>query len=183
MQREEKPVMATGLERIAAKARSEPKLRFTSLAHHITGERVWESLQRIPNNSAPGVDGQTVAEAKDDFAAWIEPMLEAMHRQAATLNVHSRYLHEGVLDYAERLTGLHAEPLSSVVFTCSGTEASEVALLMARAATGGRGIIGTDAGYHGNSAEVRKLTAAGPVNPEFRAIPFPQRYRPLLHRQ
>ncbi len=81
MQREETPVMATGLERIAAKARSEPKLRFTSLAHHITGERVWESLCQIPNNSAPGVDGRTVAEAKEDFNAWIEPMLQAVHRQ------------------------------------------------------------------------------------------------------
>lgn len=81
MQSEEKPVMATGLERIAAKARCEPKLRLTSLAHHITGERVWKNLQQIPNHSAPGVDGQTVAEAKEDFAVWIEPMLEAVHRQ------------------------------------------------------------------------------------------------------
>ena len=81
MQREEKPVMTTGLERIAAKARSEPKLRFTSLAHHITGERVWENLCQIPNNSAPGIDGQTVSEAKEDFAAWVEPMLEAVHRK------------------------------------------------------------------------------------------------------
>ena len=81
MQSEEKPVMATGLERIAAKAREEPKLRFTSLAHHITGERVWANLQKIPNHSAPGVDGQTVTEAKEDFAVWIEPMLEAVHRQ------------------------------------------------------------------------------------------------------
>ncbi|MET0006176.1 MAG: hypothetical protein ABW087_21475, partial [Candidatus Thiodiazotropha sp.] len=81
MQREEKPVMATGLERIAAKARSDPKLRFTSLAHHITQDRVWESLYQIPNNSAPGCDGQTVPEAKEDFDVWIEPMLESMHRQ------------------------------------------------------------------------------------------------------
>jgi group II intron reverse transcriptase/maturase len=81
MQSEEKPVMATGLERIAAKARSEPKLQFTSLAHHITEDRVWENLCKIPNDSAPGVDGQRVAEAKEDFAAWIGPMLEAVHRQ------------------------------------------------------------------------------------------------------
>ena len=81
MQSEEKPVMATGLERIAAKARSEPKLQFTSLAHHITEERVWENLCKIPNDSAPGVDGQRVAEAKEDFAAWIGPMLEAVHRR------------------------------------------------------------------------------------------------------
>src|SRR5207245_5871132 len=66
MQREETPTMATGLERIAAKARCEPKLRFTSLAHHITKERVWESLCQIPTDSAPGVDGQTVPEAKED---------------------------------------------------------------------------------------------------------------------
>jgi len=81
MQREEKPVMETGLERIAAKARREPRLRFTSLAHHITRQRVWESLCHIPANSAPGVDGQTVSEAKAEFEAWIDPMLECVHRK------------------------------------------------------------------------------------------------------
>src|SRR6476660_5731920 len=69
MQREDKPTMETGLERIAAKARSEPKLRFTSLAHHITRERVWTNLCQIPKRSAPGVDGQTVTDAKETFTA------------------------------------------------------------------------------------------------------------------
>jgi RNA-directed DNA polymerase len=81
MQREEPPAMATGLERIAAKARCEPKLRFTSLAHHITRERVWENLCQIPTDSAPGVDGQTVPEAKESFGDWIEAMLQSVHRQ------------------------------------------------------------------------------------------------------
>ena len=81
MQREESPAMATGLERIAAKARSEPKLRFTSLAHHITKGRVWENLCQIRTSSAPGVDGQTVPEAKESFGEWIEPMLQSIHRQ------------------------------------------------------------------------------------------------------
>ena len=81
MQREEPPAMTTGLERIAAKARGEPKLRFTSLAHHITQERVWENLCQIPTDSAPGVDGQTVAEAKENFGGWIEVMLQSVHRQ------------------------------------------------------------------------------------------------------
>src|SRR5216683_287948 len=81
MQREDKPTMETGLERIAAKARSEPKLRFTSLAHHITRERVWENLCEIRTDSAPGVDGQTVPEAKESFGVWIEPMLQSVHRQ------------------------------------------------------------------------------------------------------
>ena len=81
MQREGSPAMATGLERIAAKARCEPKLRFTSLAHHLTKERVWENLCEIRTNSAPGVDRQTVAEAKESFGDWIEEMLQSVHRQ------------------------------------------------------------------------------------------------------
>ena len=110
----------------------------------------------------------------------------AMQRQAALLNVHSRYLHDGILDYAERLAGLHAPALTTTVFSCTGTEANEVALMMARAATSGRGIITTDAAYHGNSAEVRKLSRLGdraarelPLDPEVRSIPVPQRYRPV----
>lgn len=107
-------------------------------------------------------------------------VVDAMRRQTETLNVHSRYLHEGVLDYAERLTALHADPITTVVFTCSGTEANEVAIQMARAATGGRGLICTDAAYHGNSTEVRKLTRLHrQESPEFRSIPVPQRYRPI----
>ena len=81
MQREDQPAMATGLEQIAAKARREPKLRFTSLAHHITQDRVWRNLQQIPKRSAPGVDGQGVTEAKKSFGVWIEPMLQAIHRK------------------------------------------------------------------------------------------------------
>ena len=107
-------------------------------------------------------------------------VVEAMQRQTETLNVHSRYLHEGILDYAEHLTSVHADHLTTAVFTCSGTEANEVAVLMARAATGGRGLIYTQAAYHGNSTEVRKLSRLrGDNEPEFRSIPVPQRYRPV----
>jgi len=81
MQREDQPVMTTGLEQIAVKARCEPKLRFTSLAHHITKERVWENLNQIPAKSAAGVDGQTVTEAKEGFEEWIAAMLQSVHRE------------------------------------------------------------------------------------------------------
>jgi 4-aminobutyrate aminotransferase-like enzyme len=106
-------------------------------------------------------------------------VVAAMKNQMATLNVHSRYLHEGILDFAERLLGLHHEKIEQLVFACSGTEASEIALLMARHATGSRGIICTDATYHGNSTEVRKMSARPVSDPNFRSIPFPQTYRPL----
>src|SRR6188508_3258654 len=64
-------------------------------------------------------------------------VVEAMHRQQATLNVHSRYLHEGIIVFAERLLALHHAPkdgpkIENIVFSCSGTEANEVALRMAR---------------------------------------------------
>src|SRR6266852_568138 len=59
IQREEMLTMETELEQIAAKARCEPRLRFTSLAHHISRDRVLKNLSRIPSRSAPGVDGQT----------------------------------------------------------------------------------------------------------------------------
>ena len=73
--------METELERIAAKARSEPTLRFTSLAHHITPDRVCRNLMRIPSRSAVGIDGQTAQAAKDSFNEWIGPMLQSVHRQ------------------------------------------------------------------------------------------------------
>ena len=81
MQRVEQPIMTTGLERIAAKAREDRKLKFTSLAHHVTEELIWESVCHIPTNSAPGCDEQTVTEAKESFKQWAPEMLRAIHQQ------------------------------------------------------------------------------------------------------
>jgi group II intron reverse transcriptase/maturase len=79
--REDQLTMETKLEQIAVKARREPNLRFTSLAHHITRDRVLENLSKIPKRSAAGVDGQTVEAAKESFEDWIGPMLQSIHRQ------------------------------------------------------------------------------------------------------
>ena len=81
IQREDQLTMETKLEQIAVKARREPNLRFTSLAHHITRDRVLKNLSKIPKRSAAGVDGQTVEAAKQSFEGWIEPMLQSIHRQ------------------------------------------------------------------------------------------------------
>ena len=81
MQREDQLTMETKLEQIAVKARRAPNLRFTSLAHHITRDRVLENLSKIPKRSAAGVDGQTVEAAKESFEGWIEPVLQSIHRQ------------------------------------------------------------------------------------------------------
>ncbi|MGB1734026.1 MAG: aminotransferase class III-fold pyridoxal phosphate-dependent enzyme, partial [Acidimicrobiales bacterium] len=81
-----------------------------------------------------------------------------LSEQAAKLNVHSRYLHEGVVDYVERLVALHHDGIESAILGCSGTEATEMALTLARTVTGKRGIICTDATYHGNSSLVGRLS-------------------------
>ncbi|MCH8141897.1 MAG: aminotransferase class III-fold pyridoxal phosphate-dependent enzyme [Proteobacteria bacterium] len=104
-------------------------------------------------------------------------VVEAVSNQLATLNVHSRYLHEGILEYAERLAGKHHDGIQSVVFSCTGTEANEVAMMMAREATGGQGIICTDAAYHGNSTEVSRLSRCKADTGNVRSIPFPETFR------
>jgi 4-aminobutyrate aminotransferase-like enzyme len=106
----------------------------------------------------------------------------AMAQQQATLNVHNRYLHEGIVNFAERLSALHHPAIESVVFSCSGTEANEVALRMAREYTGARGIVCTDAAYHGSSGLVDTLTGVGTkhhAGSEVRGFPFPDLYRPF----
>jgi 4-aminobutyrate aminotransferase-like enzyme len=109
-------------------------------------------------------------------------VVQAMAEQQATINVHSRYLHEGIVTFAERLAGLNHDGIESVVFSCSGTEANEVAIQMTRIVTGNRGLICTDATYHGNSELVGSLSYLGSAPREtgdIRAFPFPERYRPL----
>ena len=104
-------------------------------------------------------------------------VVEAVSTQLATLNVHNRYLHEGILDYGERLIGKHHDGIESVVFSCTGTEANEVAMMMARVATGSEGIICTDAAYHGNSTEVDRLSDCKADVGNVRSMPFPETFR------
>src|SRR5215467_14281053 len=58
--------------------RAKPSFHVFGTSHH---ERLWENPCDIPANSAPGVDRQTVAEAKENFGGWIEEMLQSVHRQ------------------------------------------------------------------------------------------------------
>ena len=110
-------------------------------------------------------------------------VVEALYRQSQTLNVHNRYLHELVLEYAERLTGLHDDPLSMAFIVCTGSEANEIALRMARQATGKQGIICTNCAYHGNTTAVDELATYfhGGISPSpnVKSVPFPESYRPL----
>jgi 4-aminobutyrate aminotransferase-like enzyme len=108
---------------------------------------------------------------------------EAIARQAATLNVHTRYLTEGVIDYAERLLATHGGPapggwrLDRAMFTCTGSEANDLALRIARHHCGGTGVIVTANAYHGVTAAVAEASPSlgpnVPAGPHVRVVPAP----------
>jgi 4-aminobutyrate aminotransferase-like enzyme len=78
-------------------------------------------------------------------------VVAALSRQAATLNTHTRYLHDNVVRYAERLTATMPEPLRVCYFVCTGTEAIDLAIRIARSSAKKEGVIVSDDSYHGNS--------------------------------
>ncbi|MEX0300715.1 MAG: aminotransferase class III-fold pyridoxal phosphate-dependent enzyme, partial [Kordiimonas sp.] len=78
-------------------------------------------------------------------------VVRALSDQAATLNTNTRYLHDTIQQYAERLLSTLPDPLSVVYFVCSGSEANELALRLARTKTGRKGMVVLDWAYHGNT--------------------------------
>ncbi len=75
----------------------------------------------------------------------------ALSRQAAVLNTNTRYLHENLVRYAERLCKKMPESLSVCFFVNSGSEANELALRLAKAHTGHQDLIVIEGAYHGNT--------------------------------
>jgi 4-aminobutyrate aminotransferase-like enzyme len=85
-------------------------------------------------------------------------VVEAMVRQARTLNTHTRYLAEQPLQLAEQLLATLPEELNSVIFTCTGSEANDLAARTAKTVTGGSGFIITDFAYHGGTELVSGMS-------------------------
>lgn len=111
-------------------------------------------------------------------------VVRAGQRQMAALNTNTRYLHEAMLDYAERLTATMPEPLRVCHFVNSGSEANELAIRMARCYAGERDMIVVDSGYHGNTTtlvDVSPYKFNGPGGagaPSWvHKVPMPDTYR------
>jgi 4-aminobutyrate aminotransferase-like enzyme len=93
-------------------------------------------------------------------------VVEAIARQAATLNVHTRYGSDLLLEYAERLAATFPREISNVMFTCTGSEAVDLALRVARFATGAPGVIVTSNAYHGLTIAAAEISPSlGPEVP------------------
>jgi 4-aminobutyrate aminotransferase-like enzyme len=78
--------------------------------------------------------------------------------QAYVLNTNTRYLHDSIIQYAERLLATLPPPLEVVFFVCSGSEANELALRLARAHTGAEDFIVVDGAYHGNTQALIEIS-------------------------
>ena len=78
-------------------------------------------------------------------------VVRAAQEQLALLNTNTRYLHDKVNRYAERLTQKLPEPLRVCFFVNSGSEANELALRLARAHTGREDVIVLEHAYHGHT--------------------------------
>ena len=140
----------------------------------VRGEGVW----------LIGADGTRYLDAYNNVASvgHCHPrVVDAVSRQMATLNTHSRYLCEIVCTYAERLLATLPRELSNIVLTCTGSESVDLALRIARVVTGGSGVIVTENAYHGNTLAVTEISpssaSAEPRNPHVFLVPAPDTYR------
>lgn len=85
-------------------------------------------------------------------------VVKAAQDQMAVLNTNTRYLHGNLVRYAERLAKSFPDPLGVCYFVCSGSEANDLALRLARAHTGGSDCIVVDGAYHGNLSSLIDLS-------------------------
>ncbi|MCZ2495358.1 aminotransferase class III-fold pyridoxal phosphate-dependent enzyme [Xylophilus sp. Kf1] len=119
--------------------------------HPVRGEGVW----LYDDTGRPWLDAYNnvvcVGHARPE-------VVEAIARQGLVLNTHTRYLHDGILDYAERLLATLPPELGHATFTCTGSEANDLAMRIARAHTGGTGLIVTQWAYHGVTSAIAEAS-------------------------
>lgn len=116
-------------------------------------------------------------------------VVRAVQEQMALLNTNTRYLHENLVRYAEALTARMPDPLTVCVVVNSASEANELALRMARAATGRKDLIVLDHAYHGHTTtliDISPYKFNGPGGagrqPWVHVAPIPDEYRGAFRR-
>lgn len=150
------------------------RLQYARPLHLVRGEGVWlydAAGERYLDayNNVPSVGHAHPA------------VLAALTAQAGLLNTHTRYLHGLILDYAERLLATMPDALGHVMFTCTGSEANDLAARVAMAATGGTGFLVTRFAYHGVTELVSRFSPSLgeglDPGPQVRLLPTPDTLR------
>lgn len=155
------------------------ELTYVKPVHAIKGAGVflWESDGRRLLDAYNNVP--SVGHAHPEVAA-------AIARQAAEICSNTRYLHETVIAYAERLTRTMPKGLERCLFVNSGSEANDAAWRIAKAVTGKTGAIIIANAYHGITDAVAALSPysgplALPSPPHVETIEPPDMYRGRFH--
>ncbi|WP_198938762.1 aspartate aminotransferase family protein [Mycobacterium sp. NS-7484] len=108
-------------------------------------------------------------------------VVDAVCRQLSTLNTNTRYIQQSILNYSEQFLSTMPAELGHVMFTCTGSEANDLAMRVARYYTGNQGIIVTAGAYHGLTSDVSafspSLGVGVPLGPHVRTISAPDRLR------
>ena len=164
------------LERRSATLGPHAMLFYTSPLHVVSGNGVW----------LRDVDGEDYLDAYNNVphVGHCHPrVVDAVHTQLGRLNIHTRYLNERIVDYAESLLATFEPGLDRVFFTNSGSESNELALRIARQHTGNTGLIVSDFSYHGNTIALAELTTGltvkEPLGRHVRAVRVPDLAGPL----
>ena len=148
-------IVETLLEKRARLLGASAKLFYDTPLHLVSGKGVWLT----------GAAGKKYLDCYNNVphVGHCHPhVVDAICQQANTLNTHTRYLHEGILNYVERLTATFNSNITSAIMVCTGSEANDLALRMAQVVTGKTGIIATNHTYHGNTAAVSQLSTTKP---------------------
>jgi 4-aminobutyrate aminotransferase-like enzyme len=149
------------------------RLFYEEPLHMVRGEGVW-----LYDNT-----GKAYLDAYNNVASvgHCRPeVVEAIARQASVLNTHTRYLHDGVLDYADKLLATFPVELSQAMFACTGSEANDLAIRIARRYTGGTGVVVTQLAYHGVTTAIAEMSPSlgrsVPLGRDVRTVRAPDGY-------
>lgn len=112
-------------------------------------------------------------------------VVAAGQHQMGLINTNTRYLYDGLTEYAERLCATLPAPLNTCFFVNSGSEANELALRLAMTHTGQRDFIVVDGAYHGHTSKLIDISpykfmgkgGIGKPEPWVHIIPMPDGYR------
>ena len=170
------------IERRRRRLGPELELSYKNPVHVVRGEGVWLIDDK----------GRSLLDAYNNVPSvgHCHPtVVQALARQAATLNTNTRYVYESVIEYADRLTATMPGDLSVCMFVCSGSEANDLAWRLAKAHTGNSGGIVMEDAYHGTTDAVYELSPAdygidkGRTLAEYIAtVPAPDGYRGQFRR-
>ncbi|MFC3074308.1 aspartate aminotransferase family protein [Shinella pollutisoli] len=150
------------------------RLMYERPLHFVRGEGVW----------LYDPDGNAYLDAYNNVTSvgHCHPkVVEAIRRQVGILATNTRYLHGAVLDYARRLLATMPSEIGHLMFTCTGSDANDLAVRIAQAHTGGKGIIVTETAYHGITQAVSEFSPSLGENVDLgvhvRTVPAPDSYR------